>query len=81
MYIKNGDILLMEEILHQLIGSLSHYLQGVLHPRWLAGFLPSTVPHKWPHKWLEGYQMAPLFFLDKKKLPTWSFKATHPMGG
>ena len=24
----------MEEILHQLIGSLSHYLQGFLHPRW-----------------------------------------------
>ena len=27
-------ILLMEEILHQLIGSLSHYLQGFVHPRW-----------------------------------------------
>ena len=27
-------ILLMEEILHQLIGSLSHYLQGFAHPRW-----------------------------------------------
>ena len=33
----------MAEILHQLIGSLSHYLHGFLHPRWLAGFLPSTV--------------------------------------
>ena len=30
-YIK---LLLMEEILHQLIGSLSHYLQGFIHPRW-----------------------------------------------
>ena len=31
-------ILLMAEILHQLIGSLSHYLQGLLiHPRWLFG--------------------------------------------
>ena len=28
------QILLMEEILHQLIGSLSHYLQGFIHPRW-----------------------------------------------
>ena len=28
---------------HQLIGRLSHYLQGFIHPRWLAGFLPSTV--------------------------------------
>ncbi len=36
-------ILLMEEILHQLIGTLSHHLQGFIHPRWLAGFLPSTV--------------------------------------
>ena len=25
------------------VGSLSHYQQGNLHPRWLAGFLPSTV--------------------------------------
>ena len=25
------------------VGSLSHYLQGFIHPRWLAGFLPSTV--------------------------------------
>ena len=34
----------MEEILHQFVDSLSHYLQGRLNPRWLAGFLkPSTV--------------------------------------
>jgi len=25
------------------VGSLSHYLQGFIHPRWLADFLPSTV--------------------------------------
>ena len=25
----------MEEILHHLIGSLSHYLQDFVHPRWL----------------------------------------------
>ena len=36
---KTWIILLMEEILHQLIGSCSHYLQGFIHPRWLAGFL------------------------------------------
>ena len=28
------ELLLMEEILYQLIGSLSHYLQGFIHPRW-----------------------------------------------
>ena len=32
----------MAEILHQLIGSLSHYLQGLYIPGG-AGFLPSTV--------------------------------------
>ena len=37
-------ILLMAEILHQLISSLSHYLQGWVHPRWLFGISePSTV--------------------------------------
>ena len=25
------------------VGSLSHYLQGFIHSRWLAGFRPSTV--------------------------------------
>ena len=30
----DAEVLLMEEILHQLIGSLSHYLQGFIHPRW-----------------------------------------------
>ena len=30
----NYELLLMEEILHQLIGSLFQYLQGFLHPRW-----------------------------------------------
>ena len=28
-------LLLMEEILHQLIGSFSHYLQAFVHSRWL----------------------------------------------
>ena len=36
---KYHDILLMAEILHQLIGRLSHYLQGFIHAMWLAGFL------------------------------------------
>ena len=36
----------MEEILHQLVDSLSHYLQGFRDTndtRWFAGFLPSKV--------------------------------------
>ena len=31
---KNLDLLLMEEILHQLRGSLSNYWQGLIHVRW-----------------------------------------------
>ena len=33
-HIWSCEILLMEEILHQLIGSLSHYFQGFIHPRY-----------------------------------------------
>ena len=33
----------MEEILHELIGRLSHCLEGLLDLRWLARFRPSTV--------------------------------------
>ena len=32
--VSDTPVELMEEILHQLIGSLSHYLQGFIHPRW-----------------------------------------------
>ena len=39
-------LLLMAEILHQLIGSLSHYLQGFIHPRWLFG-ISSINSIKW----------------------------------
>ena len=34
LYISSYFILLMAEILHQLIGSLSHYLQGFRHHTW-----------------------------------------------
>ena len=44
LVISRVKLLLMEEILHQSIGSLSHNLRFFsLHPRWLARFLPSTV--------------------------------------
>ena len=34
----------MEEILYQLVDTVSHYLQGFIHPRWLARISePSTV--------------------------------------
>ena len=41
---KDGPVIRwMEEILHQLIDGLSHYLYGFNHPSGDAGFLPSTV--------------------------------------
>ena len=38
-----STLLLMEEILHQLIGSLSHYLQGFIHPRWCRIFAINSI--------------------------------------
>ena len=39
-------LLLMEDILHQLVGTLSYYLHVFIHPRWLIRRIsePSTVP-------------------------------------
>ena len=37
---KQTNILSMEEILHQLVGSLSRYLQGFIAPRWSCSFFP-----------------------------------------
>ena len=34
LLVEHINILLMEEILHQLIGSLSHCLHGFIHPMW-----------------------------------------------
>ena len=44
---QDGGVLLMVQKSGKLTswgkGSLSHYLQGFLHARWLTGFLPPTV--------------------------------------
>lgn len=53
------DLLLMEENLHQLIGSLPQYLQGFKHARWFAAFLLSTV------------LMLPIIKDHDKVLPLW----------
>ena len=47
-YFQRCFVLLMEEILHLLIGRLCHYLQGFVHPKWLFGISePSTVGIGW----------------------------------
>lgn len=38
-----GMILLMADILHQVVGSLSHFDQEFIHFKWFARFRPSTV--------------------------------------
>ena len=53
---KNGTLLLMEEILHQLIGRSSHYLQGLKHPRWCRISSINSMDHHipdihHPHLW------------------------------
>ncbi len=41
---KKCEILLMEELLHQLICSLTHYLQGFIHPRWCRISSINSIP-------------------------------------
>ena len=41
---ENPDILLMEEILHQLIRSSSHYLQGFIHLKWCTKISTEVKP-------------------------------------
>ncbi len=54
---KKLVILLIEEILHQLVGSLSHYFTGFYIPGG-AGFLPSTVTqHCWLIDWRNNWLM------------------------
>ena len=50
---ETSKLLLMEEILHQLILSLSHYLQAFIHPRWSRiSSINSITPPTWIFKGL-----------------------------
>ena len=64
---QKEEILLMEEILHQWIGSLSHYLQGFIHPRWCRissinsrSFLMKN--HHFQIPWINFDGVNPAFF-------------------
>ena len=54
----------MEEILHQLTGSLSYDLQGSMHPRWCS---ISSINSSW----LENRQFQPRIF--DESLEWWHF--------
>jgi len=61
-------ILLMEDILHQLVGSLSHYLQGFVHPRWCRSSSIDSIVHI--YFWF-GCRVVPCNRLQSKYLSTW----------
>ncbi len=52
-YSPETSILLMEEILHRFIGSLSHYLKGFIHPRRLYGISSISIRILLKKGWLE----------------------------
>ena len=64
-------ILLMEEILHQWIGSLSRYLQGFYIPGG-AGFLPSTVCAFNDYRYVNITEMCDIFLLITKPGKLWN---------
>ncbi len=55
------NILLMEEILHQLLRSLYRYLQGFIHPRWCR---ISSINSSSPWKWIVGRLFLPSFWCN-----------------
>ena len=48
---KSQVILLMDEILHQLVGGSSHYLQGFTHPRWCRILYINSLTHTSTDRW------------------------------
>ena len=47
MFVNYLYILLIEEVVHQSIGSLSDYLQGFVHPRWWSPDFWTINSRKW----------------------------------
>ena len=74
----------MEDILHQLIWRICQYLRGFIHPRWLAGFPPSTVScysilGLGPHSYRPGHPQRPSNHLASH--PKNIVENRHPCGG
>ena len=69
---KTGVILLMEENLHQLICSLSHYLQGFIHPN--GGCLGFLIHQQYLHFFSSSFSGHRFFvwLLEKLTAKTWS---------
>ena len=69
------NILLMEEILHQMMSSLSHYLQGFIHPRWcrISSINSSTCQEAVP----KGNDHVPTIHFQVRAV---SFREGSPVG-
>ena len=68
----------MEEILHQLIGSLSHYLQGSIHPRWCRSSSINRVIYFYMHL---PRDTVSLFWLESDLLSRHTCIGTGPAKG
>ena len=81
LHFQSWLLLLMEEILHQLIGSFSHYLQGFIHSRWCkisstnssTGFLLYIVCDRDQMNWHE------VFFADRWSRPLFFRSSWEPL--
>ena len=85
-YTQYPLLLLMAEILHQLIGRLSHYLQGFIHPRWcrISSINGSckwnycVTPIKWPK--INGLMFGGrLLDVESRPRPNKPFEETRSM--
>ena len=63
-------ILMMEEILHQLVGSLSHHLQGFTNRRWCRISQPSIIPWKSKDHWNNRFSPKTIFVVGNLNHPT-----------
>ena len=77
-------ILLMEEILHQLTGSLSHCLKGFLHLRWLFGIFFHQQYVSALHHWRPRVKRFPVLKFEipplKERKYSWSGDRLHWWG-
>ena len=72
----HGLLLLVEEILHQLICSLSHHLQGFTHLRWLFGIASINSSSTWA-TWGTSGKTHPQFLLGARHVLLRAIRFSH----
>ena len=81
-----GKLLLMEEILRQLIGSLSNCFQGFIHPRWCRiSSINSINPKRKKHWLVDWWKELPLPYISAEIvlyiIPLWESLLSNQMMG